>query len=1165
MSNKPILNDDGILEFDDSISVAIDTNGTLVINGVELPIVNSMGVLQFITDKNGVMETPNFVLCKASKDKIGVLRCVDKKMSVKFNDIGNISFKIYRYIDNEPNPYYDLVKGSKYIYVPNINYYRITSCNIQSENTENEYKECTAEETQCNLLNRKLDTFVVNMGTVESIEEIKYPGQNRRVKFCDKINTDLSLLHCIIEEKAPEWTIGHVDVELCDQERSFEVSIQDVYSFLTQDVSTAFDCVFFFDTINNIINVYKTENTGKSTNIHISHKNLASSFSVNTSDDDIKTYLKLTGEDDLTIREINMGYDGIYILDYYHDPEFMTQGLYDAFTAWKEKRAGYEKEYTEILAAYQNQITEVNKLLYYGESDGNLTTVANILAIPEEDAEEVFGKYSKNGLQDLIDIIDNQMSVYSKLGYGDETHKYYESKYLPLVNRKNLLNKVMEDVDKQISDLKAFMYGTNTDTSKILYLDERTLDDSVLDGISYYNRMREIQADIDMAKNFTEDQLKELSTFIKEDELDDSNYVITDSMTDEERYDMLYSFLDYGRRELEKVAQPTYSFSASLANLFSIPEFKEHASDFQCGNYITVSINDNYRLDKVRILGYDIDFEDKSNFTVSFGNVMQGKEKNILTDMTDALTLANRTATSVSFNASNWSQGAKEASEIYKNIEDGLLSAGYALTDGSLAEFVIDKRGLFVKASDYLEDGVTPNDYAQDQIFIGGGRILFTDDDWTTVSEAIGRIEVNGEDTFGVIAKAVIAGYIEGSEITGGRITGTTISNGDGTFVADENGKVTCSDIDITGGTINIGDNLIVNDEGTTTLKNANVSGSITATSLTITGDATIGGFKVSGTALYNNEKSGIDTNKQGVYLGNDGISTGNSTKYFKATKNGDVTCNSITVNGGAINGGSINIKDKFTVDTNGNVVCKSIKITGDANQNTTIGGSYVDSSGNIVCTSSGNIILDNTDPAGFGAIMIEYPKKSDGTRELFSLIRPYMEKNNYNITYNGVGYKNMYLGAFETSNVICGNPDGYDGSEPYWNPDDGDTVVGFFAEYGKIDSLFCSSGYLGSQERIKDEITLCEDNALNIINNSKIYNYVLKKERQEGKKYGFVIERETPEEVINKDKTGIDFYSMSSINWKGTQELYSLYKAQQSEIESLKLEVNELKKLIIS
>lgn len=1139
MSNKPILNDDGILEFDDSISVAIDTNGILVINGVELPIVNSMGVLQFITDKNGIMETPNFVLCKASKDKIGVLRCVDKKMSVKFNDIGNISFKIYRYIDNEPNPYYDLVKGSKYIYVPNINYYRITSCNIQSENTENEYKECTAEETQCNLLNRKLDTFVVNMGTVESIEEIKYPGQNRRVKFCDKINTDLSLLHCIIEEKAPEWTIGHVDVELCDQERSFEVSIQDVYSFLTQDVSTAFDCVFFFDTINNIINVYKTENTGKSTNIHISHKNLASSFSVNTSDDDIKTYLKLTGEDELTIREINMGYDGIYILDYYHDPEFMTQGLYDAFTAWKEKRAGYEKEYTEILAAYQNQITELNKLLYYGESDGNLTKVADILAVPEETAEEVFGKYSKNGLQDLIDIIDNQMSVYSKLGYGDETHKYYESKYLPLVNRKNLLNKVMEDVDKQISDLKAFMYGTNTDTSKILYLDERTLDDSMLDGISYYNRMREIQADIDMAKNFTEDQLKELSTFIKEDELDDSNYVITDSMTDEERYDMLYSFLDYGRRELEKVAQPTYSFSASLANLFSIPEFKEHASDFQCGNYITVSINDNYRLDKVRILGYDIDFEDKSNFTVSFGNVMQGKEKNILTDMTDALTLANRTATSVSFNASNWSQGAKEASEIYKNIEDGLLSAGYALTDGSLAEFVIDKRGLFVKASDYLEDGVTPNDYAQDQIFIGGGRILFTDDDWTTVSEAIGRIEVNGEDTFGVIAKAVIAGYIEGSEITGGRITGTTISNGDGTFVADENGKVTCSDINITGGTINIGDNLIVGEDGITTLTGANVTGDITATNLTLTGSATIGGFTVSSNAIYNGKTS--LTAGTGVYISPDGISVGN----FVAPKSGIVECKNIKITGGSVQ--TSDGSSKITIDTNNNqVIANNIKCT-----NIEASGKIIAEEGSI----GGNIIHSNYIETQ-GASILLGQDSSIGKKDAQGVAKGIIQSftgNNPNIMINACGgtdsngdkYGILYLGYMNTKQI--------------------NVREGMFYDEGG------SETYISSDIRLKKDIKPIDNKeSFGFINSITPVNYRFKK-RPDTLHHGFIAQ-DVQDKVTSDWKIVTEYESeynkekMLALNYTELiPDLVGSIQYQQSEIESLKLEVNELKKLIIS
>ena len=136
MSNlNPVITEDGTLIFSDDLSVVVDSSGTLFINGVDIPIVNSVGVLQFATE-DGKIKMSDFVLCKASKNKIGTLRCVDKKMSIKFNDIGSVSFKIYRYIDNEPNPYYDLVKGSKYIYVPNINYYRITSCNLQSEDTE---------------------------------------------------------------------------------------------------------------------------------------------------------------------------------------------------------------------------------------------------------------------------------------------------------------------------------------------------------------------------------------------------------------------------------------------------------------------------------------------------------------------------------------------------------------------------------------------------------------------------------------------------------------------------------------------------------------------------------------------------------------------------------------------------------------------------------------------------------------------------------------------------------------------------------------------------------------------------------------------------------------------------------------------------------------------
>ena len=69
------------------------------------------------------------------------------------------------------------------------------------------------------------------------------------------------LLHLIIDE-CPGWSIGHVDDELYDMQRSFEVDDQDVYSLLTGAVSEAYGCFFIFDTFKTI-NVH-----GRNTNIY---------------------------------------------------------------------------------------------------------------------------------------------------------------------------------------------------------------------------------------------------------------------------------------------------------------------------------------------------------------------------------------------------------------------------------------------------------------------------------------------------------------------------------------------------------------------------------------------------------------------------------------------------------------------------------------------------------------------------------------------------------------------------------------------------------------------------------------------------------------------------------------------------------------------------------
>ena len=125
----------------------------------------------------------------------------------------------------------------KYVFLTDVGVFAITSVKINSEGTRLENKEVTAQSYECLLSQKYLDTFIINMGTVESIDG---------VRFYNIGNPEKSLLHLVLE-KCPDWTIGHVDVALQTMERSFEVTKQDVYSFMTTDISEAFECIFLFD------------------------------------------------------------------------------------------------------------------------------------------------------------------------------------------------------------------------------------------------------------------------------------------------------------------------------------------------------------------------------------------------------------------------------------------------------------------------------------------------------------------------------------------------------------------------------------------------------------------------------------------------------------------------------------------------------------------------------------------------------------------------------------------------------------------------------------------------------------------------------------------------------------------------------------------------------
>ena len=349
--------------------------------------------------------------------------------------------------------------------------------------------------------------------------------------------------------------------------------------------------------------------------------------------------------------------------DYFHSLEFMSQGLYDAYDRWIKKWNNNISNYSSLLSQYQNYYNQINDLTHEKMSSNPDSTN--------------WSEYGLVPLQEKLATYEQRQAVMIKAGQGNKDHKDYNTMYLPVYNTINSIKSQISVVERQISSLKSQQSAIG-------------------------KQMGNIIAAIDMKNNFTSDQLKELAKFIREDELSTQNFVVTDTMTDSERMDMLKEMLEYGQKELRKVSQPQLQFSAEMLNLFEMDEFRNCSTDFEPGNYINIILRDDYVI-KARLLTIDMDFYHPNNFSVSFGNMNKVKGKNIYTDITKAVDTATSVATTVSFNSSNWDKANKEADNISQIISDGLLASGNYLKNGDDSELIIDNmlgKTLYLKVVD---------------------------------------------------------------------------------------------------------------------------------------------------------------------------------------------------------------------------------------------------------------------------------------------------------------------------------------------------------------------------------------------------------------------------------------------------------------------------------
>ena len=249
----------------------------------------------------------------------------------------------------------------------------------------------------------------------ETVETTLYVKSYPNVRFYWPTKPQLSLVH-LIAEKIPGWTIGNVDVNLWRAERTFDEDRIAVYDFLMNEIQDTFKCVVEWDTITNTINFYEeaedgitednTVQTRWETDVFVSRDNLASEISINYSTDDIKTKLKVSGADDLNIREVNLGQNYIMNLSYYHNLDWMEQDLFEKYDDYLEAVKEYTPQYTEVMQNWVGAYNRWNDFMHAVPVEGNVVLVGDKFEKLYCVKTPINNAYSKSTIDEQTETID---------------------------------------------------------------------------------------------------------------------------------------------------------------------------------------------------------------------------------------------------------------------------------------------------------------------------------------------------------------------------------------------------------------------------------------------------------------------------------------------------------------------------------------------------------------------------------------------------------------------------------------------------------------------------------------------------------------------------------------------------------------------------------------
>ncbi len=765
------------------------------------------------------MEYPQVILCRRSHQKIGELVGVsDLRLDLNLSSWNELSFSVpYRY-QGQVHPLWNRIRDLATVFLPQFGYFQIEVS--EQDDGANKTKRVTGKSQEAELGQILLHGVQINVVDGDIKDEDFAPK-----RFYQPLDPEHSILHLLLKE-APHWSIGHVDESLADKQRSFEIDGTSVYDELMGEISEQFHCIFQFDSFRRLIHVYDQNTFGAETTLFLSHDNFIDSFTIEANAGEIKNCFKVSGGSGIDIREVNPNGTAYLYVWGAQDLDDMTPELRKRLVAYNSLYDSQKQPYEALMLQIGQKIEEL---------------LALSSAAPADLTSEDWSSYSLNYLEEKRKSNQNALDVAIQKGCGSVNDPNYTTLYLPIYQRLVAIKAELQVRQAQI-DAKRAEYN------------------------ALLAQKQAIQQRLDLERFLGTELWKELSSYRREQTYDNPNYEVTDDMSDIERFALERQLYEQAYEEIQKINDPIYQFSTKMANLYAIFEAQEALVDqFQLGNFIRVG-NQEDEVHKVRFLKLSICFEQPEDITVEFGEQME---------LQDNAAAANRFMDGVRQAASSYSfirkqiEQDKNAMNYVKAVR--LLGLSSALADVHNAdnqEFTIGSRGLIGK-----EWNEEKGDYELEQLHAIHNKLVFTDDGWKSCKLALGKIQINGADVYGLIGDVVIGKVIIGENLY--------IGNSQNTMLFDKTGLRITNGVNTV--TIQPDTNHVFQIlKGNTPVMFADAEGNLTLTSRIITDSGYIGGWTI--------DKNG---------LRGDGVISGGSINGAIITSNG--AYGSTTINGGQI------------------------------------------------------------------------------------------------------------------------------------------------------------------------------------------------------------------------------------------------------------------------